>query len=463
MEAGQLMGLTSDQMNCINEAFNNAQIWESSNGIRAIVDRSFQINAYDISDAPLSRYEIIVEDFSNYYGTHIPDREPIVFKATDKEPCYLTLDPGIYRITLTPHKSEESFPYLVQVQGGGADNLNLFTSFRSLEKIFCRVYTCNPNYTPVPNANVMICSPETGEPVAQVSTGAEAVEVVTEVPWGDYLLRIEAEGYLPYEETLRIFPLRQRQLQIELFSTEAELTPTSPTEPEEPYFDYPEIVAVRDDMDYGVYPFPKDFILEEFGYKGNDMHYVYDTDTYGYDKGGGQDTITSSSPYYWWWASFDPSVEAQINEYISLLSQEPFQLELIHTKDMGQEWVYVYRYTGKHKVYPLNISGFVPADTGEYHLAIDISKRADYRGRISLEVAAGYGLEPITPEILEDIRHEIGYNRTSNASESIEENESLDSGKCYFCYKTVHATAERPIYNEQIVYCDACYAEMFAG
>lgn len=460
LEAARLMGLTAAQTGCIKDAFQNAEIWGGYYAAHALIAPSFRVNAYDENYNPLSRYELTVEELHYSYEPVLPVQEVQSISVKGKDPYEMQLEQGIYRITLTPRGEETGYPYLVQVMECEYDVLGLYCDDRTMEQFVCTPYIDAvkdgaAHMQVVPNTQVDIYSLRPRTLLASLNTGEVGEEVTTRLTAGEYVLHVQAEDYRPYEKVFTVDPHCVSQHQIHMFA------PIEPEEETEPYFVFPELVTLQADMDYGVYPFPKDFILEEFGYEGRDMYHVYDTDTYGYDEGSEQDTITSTSPYYWWWASFDPSVEAQINEYISLLSQEPYCLELIHTKDMGDEWVYVYRYTGKHQVYPLNISGFVPADAGEYHFAVDISKRSDFHGRISLEIAAGYGLEPITPEILEDIRCHIGYQRTSNASEQIDENASKESGECYFCHKTVYATAERPIYDQQIVYCDSCYEDMF--
>jgi len=465
-EAANLAGLTFDQKDCIREAFDNAEIWYNPSTENAAVLPDFTVTAYDSDYEQVNSYTLKVEEVVSVDGPLLPSGYSDIIEVNSADPYAMHLDYGTYRFTFTPAGAdEESLPYLVKVGNENFDQLALYYDDRCQGQITCIPYGVdafgNADSTKVlPNVQIDIYSAYPRRYVADLNTGSDGTAPTVTLPVGEYIMNIWAEGYQPYQQTIDICYYTDDQYQIPLY--EVPSTEYS-TETEEPYFYYPELVTTQNDMDYGVYPFPKDFILEEFGYEGDDLYNVYDTDTYGYDQDGGQTTITTSNPYYWWWGAFDPSVEEQINAYIELLSQDPFHLELIYTKDMGDEWVYVYRYTGKHNVYPLNISGFVPDDAGEYHFAVDISKRADHNGRISLEVAAGYGLEAITPEILNDIRNELGYTRTSDGSENVIANESLDSGTCYFCHATVYATEERPIYHEQIVYCDACYAEMFGN
>lgn len=229
--------------------------------------------------------------------------------------------------------------------------------------------------------------------------------------------------------------------------TEAPTEPPTeaPTEPEKP--------------DYAVYPDQLSFIME-----GNEnlYYYVMGEGPYQYDITEEGDIITGTNPYYWTFIAYETALEAKIQEYVALLEEEPYNLELIYTKDMGDEWVYVYRYNGEHDVYPLNISGFIPEDAGEYHLAVDVSARNTSGVSISVEVAAGYGLEPVDPVTEQEILDGKGYVRTSNATENFEGVDPNQTYRCYYC-KTPVTPEEGTVYSsEQIIYCDNCYAEMFA-
>ena len=209
--------------------------------------------------------------------------------------------------------------------------------------------------------------------------------------------------------------------------------------------------------DCGVYPDPRAFIDGT----GN-SHHVWTTDTYQYDTINGVDQITGPMPYYWEQISFDPLLEDYVWEYLKILEEEPFNLELIYSTDMGDEWVYVYRYNGEQPVYPLSISGFIPEDAGVYHLAVDICKTSRYRGTVGFEIAVGYGLEGITPDICHDILDGKGYERTSTHEENLKPENPKQDFFCYYCKKTVIPKEDTYMGDEQIIYCDDCYADMFA-
>ena len=480
-QAAYLMGLTSDQMACINEAFDNAGI-----GVRYLhytADLSFTINVYDAvpfdnpdspyqsySLTPCPEYELTVLDAAEIVGPMLPTNQPIVYKGSDKEPCYLTLDPGYYRINIT-HNGETtpSHSFLVEVRAGGADTLDIDLGW-GFERFLCSVsaYT-DSGYSPIADARVSIYSARDLTLVRELTTGPNGEQIESTLLPGNYLMRVEAEGFETYEEEFRVRApvVTQKYLTLYPVTEPVETEPTEAPRLEDLDLWDPKLVALENDRDYGVYPFPVDFIIDTWkmvmeGKDPDDYYHVYDTGPQGYETGD-PDIITSPNPYYWWWGLFAPSLEPEIEAYLAMLEQEPFCLELIHTKDMGDEWIYIYRYTGKHDVYPLNISGFTPEDGGEYHLAVDISKRANYNGNICLEIIAGYGLERIGPDVLDDILHDIGYLRTSNSSEQLEDTDPNERFHCYFCGQEVYSTADHPLEDQQIIYCERCYEEMFGS
>lgn len=225
-------------------------------------------------------------------------------------------------------------------------------------------------------------------------------------------------------------------------ATEAAEPTTAPTEPET--------------YDYAVYPDPRAFIDSS-----QDNHYVWNTESYQYDTVNGIDEITGPTPYYWEQISFDPALDEHIWNYVKLLEEEPFDMELIYSSDMGDEWVYVFRYTGDYQVYPLNISGFIPEDAGEYHMAVDICKASRYNGSTGFEIAVGYGLEAIDPDVSQAIMDGEGYQRKNTHIEKLKPENPDQKFICYYCKKTVTPSDDTYMSDEQIIYCDDCYEDMF--
>lgn len=483
LRAAHLMNLTTDQIACIKEAFDNAQV--GSSYVHYTAGTSFRVNVLDaipLSDpsspyqsynlVPCPKYELTVQYAWDTIGPMRPTAAPIVHRGSAQSPCHLTLNPGYYRIDIRHDGSETvTNSFLVQVCDGGADTLDISLDW-GYETFECSVYAYPRAGETWPgpalsNARVGIYDIRTRELVQEWTIGPDAEKIEATIMPGDYLLRVEAEGYVTYEEEFhaRTPYATQKTVNLTPISEPVETEPTEATSLEDLDLWDPTLVSLEPDQDYGVYPFPEHFIIDTWqfvleGKRPDDYYHVYDTGPQGYEIGE-PDIITSPNPYYWWWGVFAPSLEPEITEYLELLEQEPFCLELIHTKDMGDEWIYIYRYTGKHEVYPLNISGYIPEDGGEYHLAVDISKRATYRGNICLEIIAGYGLERINPDTLEDILQDFGYLRTSNSSESLEGTDPSERFYCYFCSKEVYSTAENPLEDQQIIYCDSCYEEMF--
>jgi len=412
---------------------------------------------------------VIIEDRADFFGPMLPTKEPTVVSVEEKGSFDIHLGCGYYQIRLKPHGADKmGTPQQIMITNQYKDgHVYLFMEDNDKEVTFFtngyQMVDGNKVYRPIADARISVYPMDSEEPICTLTTTSGDGRAVTQLPFNRYRVVAEADGF---ETATQIFTISLNHKTEVTFSMNSLTIPEEEVYHNEGPFRYPEVVTLEPDMDYGLYPFPEDFIEDFTGQINGTVCHVRDTDHYGYTPSGTEgepDVITSPNPYYWWWATFHKDMEQQIWGYLSVLEYEPFNLELVHTKDMGNEWIYVYRYNGKHKVYPVNISGYVPDDGGEYHFAIDISKRPEYDGRIAVEIIAGYGLEPIDPETMEDILFDVGYRRTSNGTEEIE---ALNPGqvlKCYFCHTSVYPTGDTPVYPEQILYCDACYQEMFGN
>lgn len=211
-------------------------------------------------------------------------------------------------------------------------------------------------------------------------------------------------------------------------------------------------------IDYAVYPEIRAHIL---GDTGSDRYHVWRTDQNQYEETDGVDIITGPNPYYWEMVSYDTALYSQVQDYVTLLQEEPYNLELVYTKDMGETEVYLFRYNGSHKVYPLDLYGYVLEDGGDYHMAFNITERFEYEYGVVVEAAVGYGLEPIDWKTAQNILDGQEYVRTSNCIEQIEAENADQTFYCYYCEKQIYPKEGTYLSNQQIVYCDDCYEDLF--
>ncbi len=213
--------------------------------------------------------------------------------------------------------------------------------------------------------------------------------------------------------------------------------------------------------DFGIYPDVRDFVA---GDADEALVHLWGEDTVNFEPGaaeGGLDRLLSPHPYNWEIWTFEPELKDKVWEYVELLNQEVFHFELIHSRDMGTKWIYLYRYTGTHPVYATEVSGFVPPDGSEYHLCIAINDDPAVTNQIGLEIAVGYGLEAIGRETYESILAGGEYTRTSAWVEQFADPEVYLDYRCTYCDAPLTEDEVARKGNDEIVYCDNCYRERF--
>ena len=106
---------------------------------------------------------------------------------------------------------------------------------------------------------------------------------------------------------------------------------------------------------------------------------------------------------------FDRSLEGDIEAYLELLAQEPFNLDLIHQEQSSNSTYYFYRYNGAQNVYSLEQPEFITTELGEYHLRIEINNFNE--SYISFKMLVGFGLESINAEEYKTILSGGSYER----------------------------------------------------
>lgn len=215
--------------------------------------------------------------------------------------------------------------------------------------------------------------------------------------------------------------------------------------------------------DYAVYPDVLDFIV---GDADEALSHLWGEDTVNFEPGaaeGGLDRLISLHPYNWSTWTFEPELKDKVWEYVALLEEDPFNFELIHRRDLGTKWIYIFRYTGSHPVYSMEVSGFVPEDGGSYQLCIAINDDPAITNQIGLEIASGYGLEAIDRETCARILAGEEYIRTSAWVEEFVEPEEYLDYRCTYCDTPLTGDEVARKGNDEIVYCDNCYRERFGG
>ena len=168
--------------------------------------------------------------------------------------------------------------------------------------------------------------------------------------------------------------------------------------------------------DYGVFPLMESFVdgvpmgavgEGPFPYMDGALAVGFDEET---DLlGKPYYAIDSDNPLWLYVSAVKPEYAEKIPEYLALLEEDIFCLELIHQQTLDDgEW-YFYRYTGDRQVYPVGQHDDVSTDLGECHVWIRVSP-----GGTRMERWTGLGLEGIWQEEYEAILAGQAYHRRTD-------------------------------------------------